>query len=416
MVLETPMESPTASAADRRALVVLGAVFLALAPVAVYARLGTIVLLMATLAAQPSFGAAMATLRACSRSATGRLGAVLAAWAAVTLFWTPAPDFVALLRVAVVPVLGLLLVAAVRGLPTAEVERLSRLTVISGLTMLALLALEVLSKGAILAFVVPDPGPIAPGQTPPIVEAAGRGAAVLAPLVFAYAALIYAQWGRIGPAAFFVVAAFGVCVASGMDAAWVAVLSSAIAFGIARIVPRLALVGFFGGLAVYAVLAPVISTFLLTLDAVASLGAQPWIGARFRISIWQEAARLIAEHPVLGYGFDATRVLSQTASTIPGTPWSALPLHTHNGFLQIWLELGGVGMGITLVLLAAAARALWPMTARPTHLAVTLATLTGTAAIALISFGIWQHWWLATWMLAAALLILALRRSPVAPV
>lgn len=411
------MKPPAAAPApNRRALIVLGTVFLALAPVAVYARLGTVVLLMATLAAHPSIDEALATLRAFSRSARVRLGAVLAAWATVTLFWTPEPDMFAVLRVAIVPVMGLLLLSAVRGLAPSDLERLSRLTVFAGLAMLALLALEVLSKGAILAFVVPNPGPIAPGQTPPIVEAAGRGAAVLAPLVFTYAALIYAQWGRIAPAALFAVAAFALCLASGMDAAWVAVLSSALAFGIARIAPRLALAGFFGGLAVYAVLAPVLSTFVLTLDGLTNLGAQPWIGARIRIGIWQEAARLIAERPVLGYGFDATRVLSQGASTIPGTPWSALPLHTHNGVLQIWLELGGVGIGIMLVLLAAAARALWPMTARPTQLAVTLATLTGTTTIALISFGIWQHWWLATWMFAAALLLLALRRVPVTPV
>jgi hypothetical protein len=61
-------------------------------------------------------------------------------------------------------------------------------------------------------------------------------------------------------------------------------------------------------------------------------------------------------------------------------------------------------------MLALAARALWSMTVRPLHLAVSLGTLASTAAVALISFGVWQHWWLATWMFAAGLLHLALKQ------
>ena len=118
---------------------------------------------------------------------------------------------------------------------------------------------------------------------------------------------------------------------------------------------------------------------------------------------------MIAEQPIWGHGFDSTRVLSKTSALIPGTPYPALPLHTHNGLLQIWLELGGIGIVLTIALLAAAMRALWPLTAKPAQLAIVLATFASTAVIALVSFGIWQHWWLATWMFAAALLQLALR-------
>ena len=402
-------------ATHRRTLIVLGAISLGLAPVAVYARLGTVVLLIAALAAQPNFTAVMATIRTLSRGTLVRLGALLTAWAAVTLFWTPEPSIFDLVRVAGVPVMGLLLMAAVRDLPPADTERLARLTALSGLAMLALLALEVWSKGAVLSFVIPDVGPLPPGLTAPIIEASARGAAVLAPLAFVYSRLIYALTRRIVSAALFIVAVVAVCFSTTMDAAWVAVLAGSIAFGVARIAPRFALVGVFTGLAAYAVLAPVISTYVLTLDGISNLGSAPWVGLQTRIGIWHEAARLIAERPIWGHGFDATRVLSRTAGNIPGTPWPALPLHTHNGFLQIWLELGGVGIAITVALLAAAVRALWPMTARPIHLALTLATLTSGAVIALISFGIWQYWWLATWMFAAALLGVALRQPPLTP-
>lgn len=405
---------PASASAQRRAFVVLGGIFLALAPVAVYARLGTVVLLIVTLAAQPSLKSAMAALRSLSASPLVRIGALLAAWAAVSLLWAPAPNVVDLVRVAVVPVMGLLLITAINTLSAVETVRLARLVMVAGLVMLALLAIEVWSHGAVFRLIIPDPGPQPPDAKSWIVEVAARGAAVLAPTIFVFAFLIYTRASytpnvRMACAVGFVAVGLTVCHSSTMDASWVAVAAGLVCFAVAVVAPRLALVGVFGGLMVYAVLAPVLSTYVLTLDGVTNLGDPEWVGTESRIGIWHEASRLIALKPLFGHGFDSARALSAQASTIPGTAWPALPLHPHNGFLQIWLELGGVGIAVMVALLAAAARALWPMTGRHLHLAISLATLTSTAVIALISFGIWQYWWLATWMFAAALLQVALR-------
>ena len=403
---------------NRRALIVLGGVCLALAPVAVYARLGTVVLLVVTLIAQLYFDGTMAALRRFSKNSLVHVGVVFTLWAAISLLWTPEPDIIDVLRTAIVPVMGLLFVAAIQELPPHESQRLARFAMIGGLAMLALLSLEVWSQGALLRLVVPPDGVIPPGQKSYMVEVAARGAAVLAPLTFIYAFLIYVCTARASFALLFVAVTFAVTQASTMDAAWLAVTAGAIVFAAAFYAPRVALVGLFGGLMAYALLAPVISTYLLTPDLVPHTGTvdMKWVGTQTRLGIWQEASRLIAEAPVFGHGFDSTRVLAKTAPLIAGTPWPSLPLHTHNGLLQIWLELGCVGIALTIALLALAARALWPMTARPLHLAVTLATLASTAVIGLISFGIWQHWWLATWMLAAGLLHLALRQIlPIKP-
>lgn len=394
---------------NSRTFIVLAIAFAALAPVAVYARLGIVALLVLTLVAQPCWDATKDTLLRLVRNPLVWLGAALTLWAAITLFWTPEPHPIDVPRAAIVPVMGLLLVAAVRALPQADAQRLTRIVVISAFVMLALLGLEVLSKGALLRLVVQTPDVIAPGQVSPVVEHAARGAAVIAPLVYVYAYLIATRSGRARTALLFIVAALLVCKATSMDAAWVAILAGGIAFGVAYYAPRAALIGLFGGLMVYAALAPAISATVLTLDGIDNLAAPGMSGTYSRIGIWQEAARRIAEHPFIGHGFDATRVLGAHTGLIPGTPWPALPLHTHNAFLQVWLELGVVGIALVVAMLAAALRALWPLAARPLALAVVLATLTSTAVVALISFGIWQHWWLATWMLAAALLQLALR-------
>ena len=405
------MESSTDTSA-KRGLIVLAGAFLLLAPVAVYARLGTVVVLVLTLAAQPCFERTMVALRGLSQSLVVRLGAALALWAAISLLWTPEPSVINLVRDAIVPVMGLLLISAVRNLPDEETQRLAHLTMISGLVMLALLAMEVFSHGALVRLVVPDPGPIPPEQTSPVFEAASHGAAVMAPLAFGFAYLVYARSGRAVLGVLYALAALVVCRFTSMDASWVAIAAGVLAFAVTRFAPRFALVGFFAGLMLYAVLAPVISTYVLTLDGL-GMPDTTWVGSYTRIGIWHEASRLIAEQPIWGHGFDSTRVLSKASALIPGTPYPALPLHTHNGLLQIWLELGGVGILLTSAILAAALRALWALTAKPVQLALVLATLASTTVIALISFGIWQHWWLATWMLAAGVSQLALK-APVA--
>ena len=118
-----------------------------------------------------------------------------------------------------------------------------------------------------------------------VVEAASRGAAVLAPLAFIYAWLIIARGGHWLLGAGFVAAVFAVCRSTSMDAAWAAVLAGCVAFAVTRFTPRIALAGFFGVLMLYAAMAPAISTYVLTLDGVQNLGAQGWVGTQSRIGI-----------------------------------------------------------------------------------------------------------------------------------
>jgi len=393
-----------------RARVVLSGVFFATGLMATYAKQGMVILLVLTLAAQPGVLGALCATRSYSRDLTVRIGAILAAWMVISLFWTPHPD-VDVLRVLLMPVMGLLLVNAVRDLPQADIARVAKWAMIGGVTMLVSLGLEIWSVGAFLRIGAPDWGPIPPGQTHPMLEIASRGTAILAPLTFAYAHMLHMRTGRLMWPALFVAGVLAVCGSSSIDAAWVAVVFGLMAFVVTSRVPRLALAALFGGLIMYAALAPVISSTVLTPATIGSGGGTALVGMESRIGIWHKASQLIAEKPVLGHGFDSTRVLAKAAEgeRTPGTPWLALPLHTHNAVLQIWLELGAVGIAIVIAMLAAAARALWPFTDRPRDLAVILATITATSFLILTSYGVWQHWWIATWLFTAALLTLALR-------
>jgi O-antigen ligase len=76
----------------------------------------------------------------------------------------------------------------------------------------------------------------------------------------------------------------------------------------------------------------------------------------------------------------------------PGKP--LIPLHPHDAFLQVWLELGAVGAAIVAGALLFALHNVgrWPA-------GVVRFTLPGYAAgmvVAGLAFGIWQSWWMAT--------------------
>ncbi len=138
--------------------------------------------------------------------------------------------------------------------------------------------------------------------------------------------------------------------------------------------------------------------------------------ALHRMLIWDFTAARIAERPLLGWGMEASRevpggrdqpspaALDRMRVTDPamrrwfGEPHvNVLPLHPHNGALQLWLELGAVGAAIAALLAwwlgIAASRAPCP--------AAATGALVSAAVTAMLSFGTWQAWWVAAMLLTA---------------
>jgi len=118
-----------------------------------------------------------------------------------------------------------------------------------------------------------------------------------------------------------------------------------------------------------------------------------------RMGYWSHAVRWIRDHPLRGWGLDASR------SFAPG-----IKLHPHDAALQIWLELGVVG--------AVCAAAFWAAVfLRMSRKTPNAAMAAGAAAavsylvFGAVSFGVWQEWWLAVGGLAATF-VLAVDRQP----
>lgn len=148
-------------------------------------------------------------------------------------------------------------------------------------------------------------------------------------------------------------------------------------------------------------------------DPVTMMTEIPHFGTSWfhRMMIWDFALDNISQRPWLGWGLDAARVLPGGDAQFHvdfSVPWreapfvligGLMPLHPHNGPLQLWLEMGGVG-----ALLAAVC--LWRMLStaiQPRSCDAPLAALFAAVAVPmLVSFGVFQSWWLALVVLAWA--------------
>jgi exopolysaccharide production protein ExoQ len=115
-----------------------------------------------------------------------------------------------------------------------------------------------------------------------------------------------------------------------------------------------------------------------------------------RVEIWHFTAEKTLERPLFGWGFNASRYVPNGDAVSHFLPpgQSLIPLHPHDAFLQVWLEIGAVGAIIVggILLLGLRAIGQWPA-------GVARFTLPGYAAglvVAGLAFGIWQSWWMAT--------------------
>ncbi len=178
-------------------------------------------------------------------------------------------------------------------------------------------------------------------------------------------------------------------------------------------------------------LAPLAASLLPPSQESAEWGWLP-SSAHHRLTIWSFTARHIAERPAFGWGFDGSRAIPGGKTHVPvvrlkgcaqnaapievpgyGRPvagdcvaWEeSLPLHPHDGWLQVWLELGGIGALLVALLVWRIVERLRRRPATPAvqaAQATAAATLVAGLIICSVSFGIWQSWWLSSLWIAAA--------------
>ena len=237
-------------------------------------------------------------------------------------------------------------------------------------------------------------------------------ASVMAMLLPLAAAAPLGRWWRV---ALLVLGAVVLALLPG-DSAKIAGFVGVAAVGLALWMPRLTPRALGAALAALVLATPMLLG--LVLQAGLPVERLP-PSAIHRLVIWEFARERIAERPLLGWGMEASRAVP--GGTAPPAPaeldrlgvtrpdlraWFALPhiqvlpLHPHNGALQLWLELGLAGalLGAALLVLLGRAAAGAPCPAAATG------ALAAAAVTFLLSFGIWQAWWVAAQLLAVAAL------------
>lgn len=249
-----------------------------------------------------------------------------------------------------------------------------------------------------------------PDAPPQLAFGLKNAAAVLALLLPPAVAWLARRGGRAAAAGLALTGA-GVVLALPGDSAKIAVLAglAAAALGLRwpRLAPRLA----GGALALLILAAPVLATVALR----PGLDASGWPeSAAHRLMVWDFVAGRVWERPLFGHGTEASRSLPGGRDN-PGAArlarfglgdgraaeWIArseiLPLHPHNLALQVWLELGAVGAALAAWL----AWSLGAAGARGPNPAGAAGALAAGGVVAMLSYGAWQHWWVAALALAA---------------
>ena len=207
-----------------------------------------------------------------------------------------------------------------------------------------------------------------------------------------------------------------------MDAVGLAlVIGSVIALGTMfspRILPRLLVGGFIFTILVL----PWAVTEVVTPSKIAAQNIMLEGSHMHRLLIWQFTAKRALQQPFLGHGFDSAEQLGRNPDSIVSykahatdegfSHLSAPPHHSHNAAIQIWYELGLIGVGGLLILVIGAVKIVLRYPQNRLHIASAMGLMAVVCTFGMVSFGIWQKWWLASLWLTLGAYVTLIPKQP----
>lgn len=339
-------------------------------------------------------------------------------WAMISTHWAPLPDALweRWPKIAAVGVLGLWFLSWSHCADAVLCRRIGLALSVGVLVGIGLLAVDSLTLGAPRRALIDEPGYYGLAS----LNRAGAVAAILVwPAALALHKLTAAPYRRLLSGLPIVGLALVLLTleSDSARAAFLAALASVLLVVLAGRTGCRVLGGVLAGLTM---LAPVLPLTLLAPERILNLIAGLPSTMVHRLYIWQFAAERIAEKPLHGWGYAASRVLpggkamvTDIAPDLPADVYGAmerLPLHPHNGPLQVWLELGlpgALAAGLLIWSLFAGAARL----ADPWSRSCTVAAIVAALAPISFSYGLWQGWWLSFLCLAAVATVVAVRMA-----
>lgn len=233
--------------------------------------------------------------------------------------------------------------------------------------------------------------------------ALGRGVTALAPALFSAAALAAMLKGKRAGLTV-IVLGFLAALMNDITANVTALAVGGVMAVLALAMPRRAL-QFCGWLLLLLLFGAPLMAFLPVEAIFAQFGGVAPPSWLHRVAVWQSVSANIPAAMPFGAGADYARIWKETAPMIdvPGAaaPLSLMPTHPHNVFLQIWLELGLVGVLSMAAFIFCGLRALTQVNPR-NGVAVAVSGALGAIAVSMFVEGsLWQVWRLAAMALAA---------------
>lgn len=407
----------------------------AFAPIIVFGANGTVILLGLVALAVPGLRAWRGAINDLARTPIGWALCGMLVIAITSLIWTPAPDVAAdkLLRLVLLWFGGCAALGAISNADTNTITWLARLLPVGICVALLFYWIELATSARIISLITGlDAAMQARFPTPQEQElfrsvygfgAISRGAGLLAIFVWPAMACCIALFPARGKwlAAVLGGAVFVTILPLPMQAASLAMVVGAGAFFCTWFAPQRGPKVMVALAVVLTVIMPLISYHVARPEVLGIEKHQLPGSWQHRVEIWHFSATKISEKPLLGWGFDASRNIDGgntqfvlelpdgSEKIFPGI--GLLPLHPHNGILQVWLEMGAVGAVLLTLLFFGLGKSLAAITNAYGRLGGAMASASTASAlcVGLLSFGQWQSWWQASLWIAALLCTGALR-------
>lgn len=321
---------------------------------------------------------------------------------ALSALWSYAPGYSLdrLPRTSLAILAGIIFITAVKGLDDRTTRIFFRFFLAGMAVALICILIEKLSGGILLRYSITG------DSLSYFVNQFNRPLSILSVLIWPAAVLLARRHWALAIAAVGIYTAFLPFFVS--SAAIAAVAVGAVIFAAVYILPKTApiIVGLTLAAAVLA--APTIDQYLPPPKKLFESLNLPR-STYHRLLVWEFTTQRIEERPVLGWGFNTSRAIPGGTENLDVSEM-ALPLHPHNAALQWRLELGILGALFGAALLLVSTEMARRYAAGRVARAGAVATIVSTSAIAMISFGAWQTWWVSAMFLIAGFTVLVCRR------
>jgi len=385
-----------------------------LAIVPVYASNGAVVLLALGVLAGWHFKASLQNIKSQLRTSAGGFLIAFMSWTFLSLLWSQVGlnEIWAAFSVLLLCAAGFIFMGVIKALDPHQ-SRIAQTVLMSAcIAMVGLFLFEYFTDGVFAKFLK--------GRTSRHLDFIGRGLSILISVIWPIIALILMRTGKKVWAAILIVVAGTTAYQYPNEAMFLGFAIGFFTFIASLWMRRTTIVFVFGTFMLLVITGPIIAYTIMNVPAVKEKVVGVLEHRQHRINIWEFVSSKVEDRPLIGHGFEMSRHIGaeennyylETREQFGHSRLRLkLPLHPHNIPLQIWLELGLVGIVFYLGIIFGICRIVWTWRGPPVWAAALGASTASYLTVSSISFGAWQSWWLATAWLTAGIFILA-RKMP----